>query len=179
MKWRHSFINAVLLAMAAFVLSCQKDVEVVYSVPEELQPFIDKFEAEAALRGKTIDITNLIIEYGTASEQFICASCNSNSMDADVQKKIVIDNNAQCWEVDEMLEALIFHELGHCVLGRLHQNEFLPNGDPASLMIQDRLDHYACVYDLSGDNDCNNAFKREYYLDELFDPATPAPDWAQ
>ena len=78
-----------------------------------------------------------------------------------------------------MLEVLIFHELGHCVLGRLHQNDYLPNGDPKSLMIQNELDQYACVYDLSGDNDCNNLFKREYYLDELFDPTTPTPDWAQ
>jgi hypothetical protein len=45
-------------------------------------------------------------------------------------------------------------------------------------MSGEAIDQYACVFDLDGNNNCNNLFKKEYYLDELFDPATQAPDWA-
>lgn len=35
-------------------------------------------------------------------------------------------------EIDR--QELIDHELGHCILGRQHRNDTLPNGNPASIM---------------------------------------------
>ncbi len=79
-------------------------------------------------------------------------------------------------------EALIFHEIGHCILGRSHNNEPLPNGDPKSIMvIENQKLYWPCIYDIDGNGgpDCNNTFKRAYYVDELFDENVQIPDWAR
>ena len=48
------------------------------------------------------------------------------------------------------------------------------------MMVKDNIDIYSpCIYAIGGTNDCSNIFKRTYYLDELFNEATPIPDWAK
>ncbi len=82
----------------------------------------------------------------------------------------------------EAREELVFHELGHCLLGRTaHRTSRLPNGEYASVMNGKESGLYSsCVYDIGGaNNGCDDRYKRTYYLDELFDENTPAPDWAK
>ena len=64
----------------------------------------------------------------------------------------------------------MFHELGHAFLSRGHDNGKLPKGGWKSLMSTGMLDYYA-VDSLS--------YKRNYYLDELFDISTPSPWWGK
>jgi len=67
---------------------------------------------------------------------------------------------------------LVFHELGHAILLReSHRNDRFQSSDYASIMVSESwlLDDFY-IQDLT---------KRAYYIDELFDPATPAPDWAE
>jgi hypothetical protein len=104
-----------------------------------------------------------------------CATCNSKSFDSSIQKIISI-NPDQCWLNDYAKEALIFHELGHCILGRDHDNGVLPNGDPKRMMIENNIGIYApCVYAIGGDHSCNFIFKRDYYISELFADETAIP----
>lgn len=164
-----------------FATGCSKEEEFkpVYNVPDEYQAFVDTFINEAANRRHTIKISNLIINYDKTIESPHCAKCNSTSMDEDVQKIISINPNIKCWFSDQELETLIFHELGHCVLGRLHEEGLLPNGDLKSLMNQYDLAVYAaCIYPV-GDEPCDKTFRRTYYLDELFDAETPVPEWGK
>jgi len=108
----------------------------------------------------------------------VCGSCNANSTKHDEQKIISVNADADCWNYDEELEVLIFHELGHCYLGRIHDNRRLPNGDPRSIMVKEGLDLYnPCIYPI-GYEICGEAYKRLYYVDELFDEQTEIPDWA-
>lgn len=168
----------VLLACMLFC-GCSKDADFVpvYNVPAEYQHFIEAFIREAADRGYSIKIDNLIIEYDAALQAPHCAKCNSRSMEEDVQKIISINPNLLCWFTDEQHEALIFHELGHCVLGRLHDDGILPNGDFRSLMNANDIAVYSsCLYAVDNEP-CDETFKRSYYLDELFDEETPVPDW--
>ena len=172
-----SFLKGlVAFFLLLFFFSCEKDQVLVYDVPPELQAIVDTFENEAQNRGKMLDIReNLIIEYGSNTEDILCGSC----VFVGKQRKIQVVSSNPCWSDEITREALMLHLLGHCVLNRIeHDNETLPNGDPKSLMVGNSIDHYACIFDLSGENNCNNLYKREYYLDELFDPATPVPDWA-
>lgn len=159
--------------------SSQEEFEAVYEVPDEFQAIIETFVEEAALRGFDYQITNLIIRYDDDMESNYCGQCNSDSMDPSVQKIILI-NSVKCWLNDFQKEALIFHELGHCLLGRLHDESRLPNDDPKSMMVKDDIGIYSpCIYAIGGTTECNYTFKRSYYLDELFNEATPIPDWAQ
>ncbi len=167
----------VLLLFTVLCGACNKEQETVYSVPDELQSYVDTLVAEAALRGVKLDLSdNLIIEYGLNSEGILCGSC----VFVGEQLKIEINRERQCWSDEITKEALMLHMLGHCALRRIdHDDALLPNGDAKSLMNGEFIDQYACIFDLSGENDCNNLFKRKYYLDELFNPETAIPDWAK
>ena len=178
MKWIKII---VLLLLAGSCNSSETPFEPRFEVPEALLPFVDTFFQEAELRGIDLAHDNLIITYGDLTENKLCGSCNSLASTHQQQKIVTLtDPSAACWNNYEQLEALIFHELGHCLLGRSHQNTLLPNGDPTSLMMDNSISQYSpCIYQIGNVNDCNFTFKRSYYLDELFDPSTPTPLWAK
>ena len=158
---------------------CEQGFEPRYDVPADLQIHVGSFLEAAASRGHEFTIDNLIIEYDPEMQIPECGKCNSASQLNDIQKLIKINPNCTI-SYNEQIEALVFHELGHCVLGRQHDYDLLPNGDPKSIMIPNNYNIYApCVYDIGGEGECNYTFKRSYYLDELFDESTPVPDWAK
>lgn len=166
------------LAASVFIAGCDDDFKPVYDVPAGYQHLVDAFINEAAIRGHTITINNLIINYQDMEAPH-CAKCNSRSLDSDIQKIISFNPNLNCSFADEQFEALVFHELGHCILGREHDNSTLPNGELKSLMNQHDLGVYSsCVYAV-GSDPCDLRFKRTYYLDELFDENAPVPDWGK
>lgn len=168
-------VKKILIACIILTLGCQKKNSFVYNVPAEFEPHVKKFISEANARGHFISINNLIIQYDYSQASLICATSNIISSDNDEQK--IISVNAQkCWQNDVQLETLIFHELGHCILGRTHDGSQLPKGDPKSIMYPDNIELYSpCVYAINGT--CDYLYRRPYYIDELFNPSTPVPDW--
>lgn len=173
------YFKWALIAFLFFGCDEKEELSLEYRVPEELEPYVDNFFSEAEARGIILSRDNLIVEFGDIKEDFICGNCNNVSTNTRIQKVITVDNVLKCWRNEQQLEALIFHEMGHCILGRPHNDDLLPNGDPVSLMISNSISAYSpCIYSIDN-NPCNKAFKREYYLDEIFDPATPAPSWAK
>lgn len=174
--------KALLLYTLLFLLSCSKgkesDFVPVYDVPAEFQPLVTSFVQEAAQHGDTLTINNLIIKYDSSQNAAFCALCNSLSPQPDVQKIITVNPNLRCYTNAQEKEALFFHELGHCILGRAHDNSLLPNGDPKSIMVEDNIRLYApCEYPIGGTCQ-DNTYKRTYYMDELFNERTPVPQWA-
>ena len=167
----------ILIAFIFLTLSCQKKNNFIYNVPAEFEPHVKKFISEANARGHFISIDNLVIQYDNSPSLLICATSNTISAQNDVQKIISIKAQ-KCWQNDVQLETLIFHELGHCILGRTHDSNLLPKGDPKSIMYPDNIELYSpCVYAI--DPACNNLYRRAYYIDELFNPSTPVPDWGK
>ena len=167
----------VLIACVIFIRGCGKENDFIYKVPAEFEPYIDRFIQEAKARGKDITIDNLIVKRDSTLPSLYCAVSNTISHTNDVQKIISI-NVPYCWQNDVQLEALIFHELGHCVLGRVHDNSLMPKGDPKTMMYPDNISVYSpCVYFTGGG--CDLLYRRPYYIDELFNPLTPVPDWAK
>lgn len=172
------FLTAACIACILFACNSKKKFTPVYNVAPEYERFVQMFIHEAELRGHHITITNLIIKNDNTIAYTHCGECNSKSPDPNVQKIISINSNLLCWNNDTELQTLIFHELGHCVLGRDHDNSLLKNGDPKSIMTENNLGIYSpCVYPIGG-TPCDNSFKRSYYIDELFIASTPAPYWA-
>lgn len=170
-------LKKILIAYIIIVLGCQKKNDFVYNVPWEFEPYVQKFIAEANAKGHPLSINNLIIQYDYSQSFQYCAKSNVISSQNDVQK--IISVNAQkCWQNDTQLETLIFHELGHCILGRNHDMSLLPKGDPKSIMYPDNIELYSpCVYAIGGP--CDFLYRRSYYVDELFNPTTPVPDWGK
>ena len=170
-------LKKILIACIIIIVGCQKKNDFVYTVPAEFEPYVQKFITEAKARGQNISINNLIIKYDAAVSPSYCATSNVISSQNEVQKIILI-NPLQCWQNHTQLETLIFHELGHCILGRNHDMSLMPKGDPKTIMFPDDLTLYSpCVYALGGP--CDFLYRRPYYIDELFNPLTPVPDWAK
>jgi hypothetical protein len=167
-----------VFGLLALLLSCSGNdpQPLKYRIDNELMPYLETFLAEASIRGLSFDAENLIIEFGEPGEEI----CGEYRLSATGQRTITIAKNSACWlnAPTQNREALVFHELGHCLLLRPHRDDKLKSGDPASIMHSQNDGPYSpCIYDIGGDNDCNKTSRRSYYVDELFDPVAPVPDW--
>jgi hypothetical protein len=170
-------LRTILVACTILTLGCGKKNSFVYNVSAEFEPYVQKFISEAKARGQNITINNLIIKYDAAASSLYCATSNAISSQNDVQK-IILVNPQQCWQNFTQLETLIFHELGHCILGRNHDMSLMPKGDPKTIMYPNNITLYSpCVYAIG--SPCDFLYRRPYYIDELFNPTTPVPDWAK
>ena len=177
---KKNMLKKLFIFGAIILLSCKKtnDFLPLYDVPDEFKPIVASFIEAAAARGHTLHINNLIIRYDSTLKLPYCAKSNVISSQNDVQKTISISSNPQCWENSTQFETLVFHEMGHCILGRDHDTARLPNGAPKSIMYPNDITIYSpCVYVL-GDS-CDHVYRRAYYLDELFNPSTPVPNWGK
>jgi len=147
--------RAILVILAINLWSCHEVEE--GSIDSELIEFIDIFEQEAEDRGIVIDVGSLELtaHFMDIDEDNIVGQCISYS---DATREIVIDN--QYWRGLNQLEKeyIMMHELGHCVLGRDHENASDQNGNCLSIM-------------QSGTGSCDrrySAANRNRLLDELF-----------
>lgn len=160
--------------------SCKESVEpTVYQVDKGLQVYLDKFMEEAKKRGINVTSENLILKFGSTTEQ-ICGRCVKAKNEG--QRTVTIIDNLTCWQQApyENREALVFHELGHCLLGRVHRDDLLPNGIESSIMNSKGNGFYEpCVYDITGNGSCDKTYRRSYYIDELFDEKTIVPVWGK
>ncbi|MFD2522569.1 hypothetical protein [Emticicia soli] len=170
--------KTILLLLLLISLSCSKKetIPTVYEIDPKLQPFLATFVAEAKKHNIEIVPENLRMKFERESREV----CGHFASDKNGQREIVI--NLACWEnaPNQNREALVFHELGHCFLNRLHRDDLLPNKAPSSIMSTEGNGHYEpCIYPIEGDNSCNKTMRRDYYVTELFNPKTPVPDWAK
>ena len=136
------------------------------NVPDDVSGYVDSFIHEAELRGHDFSDARrgLIVEFtdlpdnkgGSSKSSFFT---NLIKLDPFIWKQMN----------DRQREMLVFHELGHCVLGRKHKNETLLLGECASIMKEGGEN--TCVADIYSES------WRSYYIDELFDAAVQLPDW--
>jgi hypothetical protein len=114
-------------------------------------PYVDTFIEYRILSGGPGSVGSAVIQFTSELGQYTLGVCYMGT------GQIRINQNL--WRVLNNLsrEELIFHELGHCLFNRYHENSLLPNGRPASIMNQYHLG--ATIY--SGNY--------RYYLEEFFD----------
>lgn len=167
MRFRIVYISTLLFLIGLLFSACKKQNEIVYNVPEVFSTYVERFKQEAKLRGYQIDFekTGLIVEFQNTGSIIphavgICYFSHEGST-----PKIGISETFWNSVGDETKELTIFHELGHCALNRDHRNDTLANGHWASI-----LRGYP---EEPGDHPLDYNRNRSYYIDELFDPATP------
>jgi hypothetical protein len=90
-------------------------------VHPDFQTTVDRFVIEAEKRNIKVDLNNLEILYGETNGALGICSKQGNL------KIITITPSLQS-ATDDLLSEVILHELGHCVLGRVHSE------DPTSIM---------------------------------------------
>lgn len=164
------------------LLSCQRSQPepepAQYSVPAEVEPYVQRFRDETKKRGQTLPTDNLIITFGPTQGSDVCGQC---LLESGKTPRITISTDAYCWRSasENERECLVFHELGHCLLNRGHRTERFPNNAYVSLMNPDDRAVYAtCAYPI-GNDACDKRPRRDYYLDELVNPAAPTPVWGR
>lgn len=174
---RSLIVIVILLSLTGCQSSSQPE-PVQYSVPAEVEPYLKSFREEATKRNKSVSTDNLIVTFGTAQAEDICGQC---ILENGKTPRIILNSDDFCWETANTneRECLVFHELGHCLLNRLHKTETFPNGAYVSLMNPNNVAVYAtCHYPIGGD-ECDKRDRRDYYINELFDASTPTPAWGK
>ena len=156
---QYLFIFAIGIGMTACVKEEVVSEQRAIVVDSELQPFFTLFEEEGKVRGRDINIAqaNIIGILTDISAEAVVGQCVTNA-NSD-QKTIRIDQTYWSTATAMEREFLIFHELGHCYLGRTHLDTSNSNGKCSSLMN-------------SGIGGCRfsyNSANRTAYLDELFE----------
>ena len=133
----------------------------------EFNPYVQTFVEEGNIRGVHLDkeAARMEVRFGNLAEG-TSGSCRKKGR----KSYIIIDS--QIWRRLDSLQrqALIFHEMGHCLLERQHTHEELPRGECASLMVEKR-DTSTCYYNYYATE------WRTYYWDELFAGKMKIPAW--
>ncbi len=157
------------LFVVLLAVSCKDPHE--YRVDKSFTDYLQRFENEGSKRGKSFDFrtSGLIIEFADLSNNTAGLTHYETPVRVEIDKTYWNDITNSAGE-DLMKEDLIFHELGHSLLGRAHLNATLDNGDWKSVM---------CGGTKVNDRSWNinyRGVRRQYYLDELFDTNAVAPD---
>jgi hypothetical protein len=133
------------------------------NVDEALWAHFDAFEKAASDRGYDLDLSSMALHGNITNiqDENVAGSCSYGGRMN--QRDVLID--LEFWNRSSHLyrEYIIFHELGHCVLGQDHREACFTNRTWTSLM-------------RSGLGSCRDNYKestRSYYLDELFEVVLP------
>lgn len=162
---RHFYLF-IYIFISLFTSSCSKDNQDTSisfgDIDQRLVPYFERFEQEAIARGLSINIADndlrAIIE--DIPEQNVAGLCTYNSA---LPNQITIDEGFFSRSSFLYNEFIIFHELGHCVLNRNHDESSNIRGTCNSIM-------------RSGLGNCRDNYTndtRELYLDELFSSTQP------
>lgn len=138
-----------------------------YEIQPELKPYVDRFYYESEQRGVRLygkylqaSIGNIQEIHGFENSPGVVGLCQIG----DGPNTVTISSAA--WSNTETdLDArvtLVFHELGHCILGRGHRSDVAVGGKPASIMNPFWLQSKWFTPN------------QDYYLDELFQDSTAA-----
>ncbi len=146
----------LLITITAILISCNKDEFEYGYLDDRLSPYFTMFELEAQQRGYSPNLSPDVIEafIQNVYPNSVAGQCQRND---NRPSQIIIDEGVWNSSTDLEKEFLIFHELGHCILGRSHLDSAHPDGRCISIM-----------HSVAGV--CRNEYetRRSEYLDELF-----------
>lgn len=160
----------LIIALSFFITNCGlvMNHEELASVDPSVQPFVDRFNAYSAAHGRE-PISDLVVVLDGTMKPFedngtiTLGLCYFGTQTTSPKIKI----NPNFWERASLSakEELIFHELGHCILGRDHTSTQVVAAD-AAITIPVSIMH---PYHLGRD-----IFEGNYnqYISELFTRST-------
>lgn len=153
----------LLFFLVITFFSCKKEEvftetsDPLIDVESALKPYFVRFTTEAKARGIAVELsdhplTGIISDIPTSQVIGQCSYSN------DTPYKVTIDKPFWDKASDLGREFVVFHELGHCVLGRAHDESMDSRGFCLSIM-------------RSGTGTCRDSYNtttRKALLDELF-----------
>ncbi len=160
----HMYRSMLFIIFILSITSCQEDLipdepdqTLGGDIPTELASYFKAFQEEASQHGIVVDYdeANVTAEIQKLNQGSVAGSCTTNGQDI---RHITIDQEFWNKATHLIKEMVIFHELGHCVLGRGHKEDSFENGVCQSIM-------------RSGLGSCQDAYvleNRAYFIKELF-----------
>ena len=167
-----TFYSVCTFLLILFLSSCGGNSH-QYKVDSAFADYLQRFENEGATRGHTFNVEKdgLIIQFGTLTGDVAGLTHYETPIRIEIDKTYW-DAISKTAGADLMKEDLLFHELGHGLLGRKHLNDTLENGDWKSIMCGgDKVNNRSWNINYRGE-------RRKYYLDELFDEKTKPADFS-
>lgn len=147
----------ILLSLTLFIVtSCISLTNP--KIEAEYRPFLSSFIKEGRIRGVRLNTDNLTIESANLKSEEnpqIAGVCIVDA--AYFRPRVYIDRDFWAWADEDTKEALIYHELGHCLLKRGHI-ELMD-------LISDKELSLMHPFPPTGPTYGNN---RDYYVNELF-----------
>lgn len=150
------------ITILILILSCNKDKE--YFIDKEFELYVDSFFFDANSRGLNIKKENFDLNVSLIDLKNSDGECHfhDHTINIDKLQWQRLNYHNRRW--------LLYHELGHCVLGiRNHRNE-VNNGQCLSIM-RGKENGLSCFLNLYSSKWWN------YYLDELFNKNAKFPFW--
>ncbi len=155
------------IMMSGFITSCNDQW---YNVPDSTEQYVDAFDQYANEHGYKFDFkeSGLIIEFTDLADDTV-SRCN-------YEDPIRIEIDAESWQEanENRREEIILKNLALGFLNRHNTNELFPNGEWTSIMRGRPFNTDKIIYE--GIN--YFGFRKDYYIDELFDESTETPWWS-
>lgn len=118
----------VLFIVGLALTGCSK--KAAYDVAPEFEPYVKAFEKASVENGRPVSINNIVIKFGSLSNASYAAYCETGEVPT-----ITVREWWKDIEPTLAKERILFHEFGHCVLGRMvHINEYDERGLAKSIM---------------------------------------------
>lgn len=157
-------LSILLLTFFLLLFSCKKE-NIKISTPVKIQIYVNNFFTEANKRD--LKYVNKDVTFILTDNYDIRLIGDAGKSDLENQQ-ILIDTTSDKYQYYP--EVLIFHEMGHYFLFRPHRpgNFNNKNQDEISIMNPDAFINYNGSF----------SYKRQYYIDELFNINTTFPYWA-
>lgn len=138
-------LNAISIAALGLSLTAcapkEKAHEIFLQVDAPFIQFVNAFEQTAAAQGSSMNISDLIVSFGstpTMTETGVCEWAENET------PRITLNERIWANLAPEDRQEVMFHELGHCILRRIHQtSEIMAYGGavriPESVMYPYRI----------------------------------------
>lgn len=166
------YLKLLLFAIIIFNFSCVYEDELY--IDPELQPYWNQFNLEAERLGVHLNIKSLVLVIEESEYKIrVNGLCRTNKNGA------IIEISPRLFKEDfytysKRVEATVFHELGHGILHRNHNNEYYNsaylyvNKEKGIKQIQSKIWSKSLMTIPQTYQYWTNGKKREYYLRELF-----------
>lgn len=125
--------NSLFRTAVLSLLVCCGVRNPVYSVDPEVQTFVNNFYAEAKEHGLKVQQSDLIVRFETGNNLDRKGALGNCEQGDNITP--VVEVRRILFSFDSLaIERVIYHELGHCLLGREHNDALNSEGKAISLM---------------------------------------------
>lgn len=125
--------KGAVVAVACFLFSgCGSGLS-ARNVDPRLTEYLDRFQRDASSYGVSVDTSALTLRFGSPQSDegsSVAGSCQHGGISGPIVT-ITNDSGRINWDLaaDSFKESLVYHELGHCLLGLGHDsNHWKPDG---------------------------------------------------